>query len=179
MSDLGKKAAEIAISESKRTDTSERIDNRGPRIDKYLAHANHLPEDSNKAGEAWCGIFVYWCYSQAAKELNIPNPLPRTTFSGTELKNWAEANKNWVIYRAGQEEVTLEPGDIFVPISHSHVGMVIAPLKLVTKNSQTHNFFTSIEGNQMSSDHPEWGNKGIRQKMVDIAKCAVIIRVPV
>ena len=110
MSDLGDKAAQIAIAESKRNDIDEVTDNRGPRIDQYLDNAGFLPKDPTEIGKAWCGMFVYWCYRQVAKELNVLNPLPRATFGGGGLSTWANAHDNWIIYRAGDSEPTLDPG---------------------------------------------------------------------
>lgn len=46
--------------------------NRGPMIDQYLAAVGLNP------GYAWCQAFVYWCYLQAAEQLNISNPVVRT-----------------------------------------------------------------------------------------------------
>jgi hypothetical protein len=179
MSELGNKAAEIALAESKRPDTSETIDNRSPRIDEYLKLAELLPKDPNEVGKAWCGTFVFWCYNEAAKTSGQTNPLPRATFGGGSLKKWAYDHENWIVYKAGGEEPTLEPGDIFVVLNLSHVGMVAKPIEDYTKAGETHRAFTSVEGNQMDSQHPNWGNKGISIKRVEISRCAVIIRPPV
>jgi hypothetical protein len=102
MSNIRNRAAEIALTESKRSDTSEVIDNRSPRIDEYLKLAGLLPADPATIGKAWCGAFVYWCYQQASKEFDGKNPLPRETFGGRPLKTRAEAHKDWIIYQAGE-----------------------------------------------------------------------------
>jgi hypothetical protein len=178
MSNIRNRAAEIALTESKRSDTSEVIDNRSPRIDEYLKLAGLLPADPATIGKAWCGAFVYWCYQQASKEFDGKNPLPRETFGGRPLKTWAEAHKDWIIYQAGGAEPALESGDIFVVLDLSHVGMVSKPIEDYTKDGSTHRAFTSVEGNQMDSQFPNWGNKGIRVKRVEVSRCAVIIRPP-
>ena len=46
--------------------------NCAPMVDKYLESAGLRP------GYAWCQAFVYWCYEQAANELNITNPQVKT-----------------------------------------------------------------------------------------------------
>lgn len=53
--------------------------NRGPRIEQYLARLGLAP------GLSYCAAFVYWCWDEAAKELKLKNPLPRT---GSVLKLW-------------------------------------------------------------------------------------------
>lgn len=60
----------------------------------------------------------------------------------------------------------------------AHVGMVLKPIEDYTKDGSTHRAFTSVEGNQMDSKFPSWGNKGIRIKRVEVSRCAVIIRSP-
>lgn len=176
MANIRYRAAEIALEESKRPDTDEVIDNRSPQIDQYLLWAGRPPIAPFSIGSEWCGMFVYWCYGRAALESGGINPLPPETFGGKQLKTWADAHKNWIVYRAGDTEPSLEPGDIFVVLNLSHVGMVLKPIEDYATDGSTHRAFTSVEGNQMDSKHPEWGNKGIRVKRVEVSRCAVIIR---
>lgn len=180
MSELGNKAAEVASAESKRPDTDEVTDNRSPRIDEYLKLVDLAPKSPTVTGNEWCGAFVYWCYNEAAKALNQRNPLPLPhTRGGRALRDWANAHKSWIVYtidNKAQEEPTLEPGDVFVVASLSHIGMVFKPIP--NGDSAAHRAFTSIEGNQMDSAHPNWGNKGILVKRVEVGRCAVIIRPP-
>lgn len=178
MANLNNRAAEIAVEESKRDDTNEVIDNRSPRIDEYLRLAKHLPSDPSAFGKQWCGMFVYWCYNQAALENGGKNPIPRETFGGGSLKTWADAHPEWIVYQSGKPEPTLAPGDIFVAVGLHHVGMVLKPIEDYTKDGSTHRAFTSVEGNQMDSQFPSWGKKGIRIKRVEVSRCAVIIRPP-
>jgi len=178
MPNIRYRAAEIALEESKRPDTNEVTDNRGPRIDQYLTWAGRLPISDRTIGPEWCGMFVYWCYGMAALETGRINPLPSETFGGKALKTWAEAHKDWIIYQSGGQEPSLEPGDIFVVLNLSHVGMVSRPIEDYSKDGSTHRAFTSVEGNQMDSKFPAWGNKGILVKRVEVSRCAVIIRPP-
>lgn len=46
--------------------------NRGPEVDQFLASIGLGP------GYAWCAAFVYYCFRQAARQLGIMNPCPRT-----------------------------------------------------------------------------------------------------
>lgn len=46
--------------------------NDGKDVLKYLATVGL------KEGFAWCMAFVYWSYSEAARQLNIANPVPKT-----------------------------------------------------------------------------------------------------
>jgi hypothetical protein len=46
--------------------------NDGKEVEQYLAGVGL------GKGFAWCMAFVYWSFTQAAKELNIANPVPKT-----------------------------------------------------------------------------------------------------
>jgi hypothetical protein len=46
--------------------------NRGPRVEQYLAAVGVGP------GSSWCVAFIYWCFAQAAGQLGVLNPMPRT-----------------------------------------------------------------------------------------------------
>jgi len=46
--------------------------NRGPMVNKYLDSVGLQP------GYAWCQAFVYWCYHQAALQLQLTNPVIKT-----------------------------------------------------------------------------------------------------
>lgn len=72
--------------------------NWGPHVRKYLASVG-----INFAA-SWCMAFVYWCYQQACKEMNIDNPLVKT---GGVLKQWNEIDKK---YKANVPQV----GCIFI-----------------------------------------------------------------
>lgn len=56
--------------------------NRGPVVEAYLARANAHP------GDPWCAAFVYYCFSQAALELVMPCPVPR---SASVHRMWIKA----------------------------------------------------------------------------------------
>lgn len=48
--------------------------NRGPMVDQYIRSVGLDPNDNHP----WCGAFTYWCFEQAAKKINVPNPCKRT-----------------------------------------------------------------------------------------------------
>jgi hypothetical protein len=49
-----------------------RNSNRGPQVDAYLRRAGVRP------GLAWCCAFTYWCFDEAAAQLDRANPMLRT-----------------------------------------------------------------------------------------------------
>jgi hypothetical protein len=46
--------------------------NRGPEVDQYLAAVGLAP------GYSWCAAFVFFCFKQAADQLGLVNPCPKT-----------------------------------------------------------------------------------------------------
>lgn len=126
MSPLAEKALSIAISQVGQMEKPIGS-NWGEPVKSYLASVNiNFPA-------AWCYAFVYWCFDQAAQQLGIPNPLPKT---GSVLHAWETADQ--------QHKFTDDPqsGDIFIMDlgkGLGHAGLT----KLVTNN---HNLST-VEGN--------------------------------
>lgn len=124
MNALTEKALELAISQIGVRETKR---NRGPEVDAYLLSAGL---DPTKGSYPWCASFCYWAFQKAARELGVPNPVPRT--AGV-MKMWAKS-PFWA--RSGPVA-----GAIFI-IDHGggkgHAGFVeyAAPLHIV-----------SIEGN--------------------------------
>lgn len=82
---LADRAVQIAISQL----GNEEIplgSNWGKHVEKYL-NAVGLFKPA-----FWCAAFVYWCYDEAAKEMDILNPLPKTP---GVLDMWNKAPKAW------------------------------------------------------------------------------------
>lgn len=75
MTPLVSKALEIAASQ---IGVREKGKNRGPEVDAYVMAAGLDPN----GGYPWCAAFVYWCFRNAAMELGVPNPCPRTARVG-------------------------------------------------------------------------------------------------
>lgn len=94
----------------------ETAPNSGPQVDRYL-HAVGLPP-----GHPWCAAFVVWCYSEAARSLDIRElPIKRT---GKVVRLWSTASARF----AGSRPVVgaiychaTTPGD---PDSPGHCGIV-------------------------------------------------------
>lgn len=63
--------------------------NRGPAVDQYLAAVDIGPEVPDHQ-RPWCQAFVYWCFREAAADLGIDLPLPRT--AGV-LEHWRRAGR--------------------------------------------------------------------------------------
>jgi CHAP domain/Putative peptidoglycan binding domain len=117
--------------------------NRGPEVDQYLRNAGASP------GEYWCMSFVYWCFTQAAKQMAVVNTFPKTP-SCLEAWSLAKAmriNKAQAVANPGLVSV----GSIFI-IDHGggkgHTGFVREPLG---------GAFRSIEGNS----NPNGSSNGI------------------
>lgn len=73
--------------------------NWGKPVQDYLASVGI------KFPASWCAAFIYWCFNEAAKELNITNPLVKT---GGVLAHWNQANLKYKIVTDPQA------GDIFI-----------------------------------------------------------------
>ncbi|MDO1445436.1 CHAP domain-containing protein [Rhodocytophaga aerolata] len=93
--------------------------NRGPQVDRYLQSVGLGP------GFFWCMAFVYWCFNEASKQLDRPNPMVRT---GGCIKQWNEANAKRI---KGADAVNnpflIKPGHVFI-MDHGgglgHTGIV-------------------------------------------------------
>src|SRR6516164_2444068 len=71
MSPLAEKAIEIAKSQVGQTE-KPLGSNWGHPVQDYLERVGiNFPA-------SWCMAFTYWCFDEAAKQLNIPNPLIKT-----------------------------------------------------------------------------------------------------
>lgn len=88
--------------------------NSGPDVNMYLSSVGLGP------GYAWCMAFVYWCVNQAAKELDLTNPLQKT--AGVMLQWSTTTCRKLSNYDSG-----VKPGDIFImEFGHGtgHTGIV-------------------------------------------------------
>jgi hypothetical protein len=100
--------------------------NTGPEVDLYLASVGLDP------GFSWCASFVYYCFKQAAQQLALTNPCPKT---GAGLRLWKLADTGW-------KDSNPVPGAIYV-LDHgsgtSHVGLI--------ETVDSGNVLTEISGN--------------------------------
>ncbi len=103
--------------------------NRGPMVDEFLRAANIDPTQGTPASRPWCIAFVYWCFREAGKSLNAPNPLPRTAGC---LEHWNMAKNIPGAVRipartAYADPSLIKPGLIFILDfggGHGHTGVV-------------------------------------------------------
>lgn len=161
-------AVEIATGELGRHVREIGMQNRGPRVDVYLREAGvgegTMNDDSLQGERArmWCGMFVYWCYSEASKRLNKPLPFKGVDlWSGGRLAKWTLSNTGTVV-----KSVPVQAGDIFA-VPNGHVGMAIGA-------SDSSTMFETIEGNQ-SEVGQNWD--GIARKKINPVRCKIIVRI--
>lgn len=136
--EVRKKAVEIALDEVKKNTKEVGAPNRGERIDVYLRNANALRKDApaDKAGLPWCGMFIYYCYSQAAKQLGKILPFrAEDLWGGSNLRNWSNIYLEKII-----DTAPILPGDIYI-MNSFHIGMVIEPVN-------DYDMVKTIDGNQ-------------------------------
>jgi hypothetical protein len=62
--------------------------NRGPEVDVFLSTVGLDPAGGGAAGFPWCQAFVYWAFNEAARQLGVPNPTPKTA---AVLAHWNKA----------------------------------------------------------------------------------------
>lgn len=106
--------------------------NAGPAVEKYLKSVGL------GKGYAWCEAFVYWCYSQASKELGVVNPLKKTAGVLDQLNS----SKKYVVKNP-------QKGDLFIMDfggGQGHIGFV--------DESQL-NIIQTVEGNSNSDGSRE------------------------
>jgi|SRR5436190_1980704 len=150
---LSEKALEIATKEIGNQEIPLGS-NWGEHVKKYL-HSVGIDFPAS-----WCMAFVYWCYSEAAKEMSIPSfPLFR---SGGVLNTWNHTPPN--------HKVTAPiPGDIFIE-DHGHglghTGIV---------ESIDGQFVNTIEGNTNTNGSRE--GVEVERKKRTISKMKGFIRV--
>jgi peptidoglycan hydrolase-like protein with peptidoglycan-binding domain len=100
--------------------------NWGPRVKQYLVRAGY------NEPEPWCASYVYWCYDEAAKFMDIKNPLPKTGYCPDLYKG--------IKYHLKDGERPIAGDIFFVPGSERlhHVGFV---------SGYKDGYVTTVEGN--------------------------------
>lgn len=131
--------------------------NKGPEINGYLKSVDCPP------GSFWCAAFVYWCFKEAAANLNKANPLFKT---GGCLMHWNKTTGKKIKSSETQNDPSLvKPGQIFI-IDHGggmgHTGII---------EKVDGGFIHTIEGNS----NPQGSSNGIgvfqlQRKIVKINK---------
>jgi hypothetical protein len=101
-------------------------------VNKYLSVVGLNP------GYAWCQAFVFWCYDEASKKLNVPNPVVKTAgvhdcwnrsipFSRAEHENNVVTRNKILKADARQEPNVLHAGCqfiLFFGAEAGHTGIV-------------------------------------------------------
>ena len=113
--------------------------NRGPKVDQYVASVGLNPA----GGFPWCASFVYFCFAQAAGQLNVENPCVKT---GGVRDHWARAataaGATRILPAQAQQQTSLiVPGMLFLigeTGGNGHMGII---------ESVQGNQLTTIEGN--------------------------------
>lgn len=101
--------------------------NRGPRVDLYLRNVGLDPADGSFP---WCAAFVYFCFTNVAKTMSIPNPVIKT--AGV-LDHWNKAGQQGIprisTDDASSNPSLITPGMIFIITTgngNGHTGLVEA-----------------------------------------------------
>lgn len=123
------------------------------------------PPNSNKTkygkwygldGNAWCMMFVQWCFNQAGLTLE------HKSASCYETRDWWQSHHPDRVFKQ-----TAKPGDIVI-FNFSHTGIV---------ESDNGSTVTTIEGNTSPDDSGSQSNGGcVARKKRDKSRCSVFIR---
>lgn len=108
--DIANRAVQIAKTQLHVKEATGRND--GEAVESYLRSVGL------GKGFPWCAAFVYWCFNQAAKDLNIPNPLAKT--AGV-LDHWNKAKNNRVTSPKVGDVMIMDFGG-----GKGHTGIVIS-----------------------------------------------------
>jgi len=123
--------------------------NRGQQVDQYLRRAGLNPE---RGSYPWCAAFVYWCFDEAATDVETSNPAPRT--AGV-LDMWNRAGRagyrRYTPAQARANPELIKPGHLFfldTGAGTGHMGLVVgvAGVRLTTLEGNTTNREGSREG---------------------------------
>lgn len=137
MASLAETALAVAVSYIGVTEVGG--NNRGPQVDQFLASVGLSP------GYAWCASFVFFCFKQAAQQLSLVNPCPRT----------AGAIKLWTLTEPICRTTTPTSGCIYV-LNHGkgqgHAGIIetVADDGTISEISGNTNAAGSREGNAVA-----------------------------
>jgi hypothetical protein len=164
--EVRKLAVEIALEEAKKNTKEVGAKNRGERIDVYLRHANALKKDAppDQVGLGWCGMFIYYCYSQAASRLGKVLPFESKAgnlWSGYHLKTWAKEHPDKIV-----NTCPILPGDIYV-MNSGHIGMVVETVN-------DYDFVKTVDGNQSGVDS---GKNSVRKRTRSFYDMKVLVRI--
>ena len=157
--DVRSLAVEIALVEVKKHIKEVGGENQGPEIDKYKKAA-HCKTDSTKG---WCGMFVHWCYKEAANRCGKVLPfIPEVLWRGNKLHRWTLSHPDAVVYTS-----PILPGDIFVRNDMNHIGLVVEQMT-------DYEVMQTIEGNQSTVAE---GADAVKRTTSLFSQTALIVRI--
>lgn len=159
-----KRAVEIAIIEAGKNTQEVGAKNRGERIDVYLRNANALRKDAaaDQEGLGWCGMFIYYCYSQAASQLGMILPFTAgPLWSGQKFKKWSQLHADKIV-----NTCPILPGDIYV-MNNYHIGMVVEPVN-------NYDQVKTVDGNQSGADS---GKNSVRLRHRNFYDMRLLVRI--
>jgi len=120
--------------------------NSGPMVNEYLKAVGLSP------GYAWCQAFVYWCYTEAAKKLNLPNPVVKTA---SVHDCWNKSITKLLRRDALNDPELIKPGDQFILFfgnNTGHTGIV----ERAERNAESGMYLLhTIEGNSNNNGSRE------------------------
>ncbi len=160
---IREEAVRIAEQELLKDTRETGANNRGSVIDIYLRNANALKKDTDPSvkGKGWCGMFVYYCYSQAAKKFGMSLPFKSGhLWNGRHLREWSQLHQNTIVAQS-----PLLPGDIYI-IGDNHVGMIFECL--------SGDSYRVIEGNQTGLGDQA---NGVQKNIKSLEKFDSLVRI--
>jgi hypothetical protein len=167
--DVRKKAVEIALDEATKDTREVGTKNRGERVDVYLRNAGALRKNApdDKKGLGWCGMFIYFCYDEAANQLGktLPDGFEEALWSGYKLGQWTKKRPARIV----TDDLIL-PGDIYImhgKNGNGHIGMAIEPI-------DDHKRIKTIDGNQSGADS---GRNSVRKRVRSFHDMRLFIRI--
>ena len=162
--EVRKRAVEIAKYEATLNTKEVGAKNRGERIDVYLRNANALRHDAadDKEGLGWCGMFIYYCYSQAANQLGKILPFQGgNLWSGYKFKKWSLQYPAKIV-----NTCPILPGDIYI-MNNNHIGMVVETVN-------DYNQVRTVDGNQSGVDS---GKNSVRLRHRNFYDMKLLVRI--
>jgi hypothetical protein len=140
-------------------------ENRGPRVDIFSRTATvGVSRDPSVPSRDWCGMFIYYCYRQAAHfcGMHLPFRPDEDLWSGEKLERWAQRHPDTIV-----SDGLVQPGDIYVAHNY-HIGMVTG----LVGNDPT--LFRSVDGNQSTANS---GHNAVTENVRHLSGCRVIVRI--
>lgn len=150
---LAQKALEIAITQNGICEYPKGS-NSGLMVNQYLKSVGL------SKGYPWCMAFVYWCVNEAAKMIEVKNPLVKT---GGVLRQYNETSLRKLPKTSGG----IKPGDIFIMEFKAGTGHTGFVEKIV--GSMVH----TVEGNTNDDGSREGYEVARRQRPISSFKAFI------